>query len=233
MGSDTYPGVVDGKFHPIRMAIQAPSGGGKTHLLVHKMLLTPDCPFDKLLIFCHSISIGQPSYLELTQKWKEMRKEIDFVDELPQSPEEGDRCFAMLQRAADSGKQTCVVIDDLQAEASKGYPEKFCSKLYTAGRHLKCSTIMLLQNMSVGSRKNRLNMTHLIALHTPQDARSIAYVCQQVGGTKERSAKLQKACMQAWKSEPRGWVMFDFTAPAGSPKLLRCCSFDKGISIDD
>ena len=226
-----YPGYdEDGKFHPFRMAIQAPSGGGKTHFLVNQLLLVDDCPFDQLLIFCHSISIGQDSYKKLEKDWK--RGPIHFIDELPQDEAEGKRCFDMLQKASDKGQRTLVVLDDFQAEASKKYPEKWTSKLYTAGRHLKVSTCMLLQNLAVGSRKNRLNMTHLILFHTPQDARSAGFVCSQVGGTKERSQKLHRACMQAWASQPRGWVMFDFNAPAGSNKLLRCCSFDKAIAID-
>lgn len=223
-----FPGVDEnGKFTPFRGIIQGPSGCGKTRLL-RDMILNPLSPFDKILVFCHSISIGQPDYVEIENKFNGV---IHFVDHVPIDDEEAERVFAMLQKAKAAGKTTLIVLDDMQQETLKGAPARFMEKLYTAGRHLGVSTLTLLQNM-VHNRKSRLNATFLIVFRCPADMRSINFIADQVGGTSERSKRIMKAAYQAWrKGGKHGWFMFDLTPGAG-PKAFRGNSFDRCFLVD-
>jgi hypothetical protein len=203
--------------HPSRGLVCASSGHGKTHWIVDTAL-RKDAPWDAVHVICHDISMDQPAYKTLKQKFK--NGPVTFSRGLPEGEEQENEILDLLRK--DPNKQKLLILDDVLEESLNGRASKFVSKLFTSGRHLNCSVFQLLQRF-MHARGNRLNCEYLICGPTPADVGSLAAIARQINP--EDHGKHILATYRQATSKPHSFLIIDLKS--ADPILrLRDNSFD-------
>lgn len=156
---------------------------GKTHYLVDMILgqgvhkgLAPG--WDKVVVMCDTMSVGQPTYARLKKDFKG-KGGVTFVKGLPIDQEEEQKFIDMLSKAHNNKHKTICIIDDLMNDTKSGHSERFCDKLFTSARHLGVDTWEINQS-HCANRNRRLNAGYLVFFKTPADVKSLQTVGSQI-----------------------------------------------------
>ena len=148
-----------------RLLLCAPSGGGKTNLLMH-ILLTPLIYYDEVIIY--SKTIDQDKYVMLDELYNKIAKDNKiksfhtFTDKEVESVE-----------SLDTKKRKIVIFDDLICA-----PPKEMKKIvdyFILGRHKKANCIFLTQSYYRTPKDIRINCSKfcIFGLPTRREIRSV------------------------------------------------------------
>ena len=163
-----YPFMPDRCF---RMLLAAPSGCGKTNLLlgmIYRLLF-----FDK--IFLYAKNIQQNKYLNLLKTFEPLNQEVGY-DVIEVS---NDKIIPLSELSDDN--QKLVIFDDYLNTGTKNDTE--IKNYYTNSRNKKCSCIYLSQSYFGTDRTIRLNSSHYCIFDFPSENERIM-ICKELGVNK-------------------------------------------------
>ena len=178
---------------PFSMGIFGSRGSGKTQFakqLLQSNLISP--AVERVLWVYKSWQVEQEELM------RDTRFSIDFVDEIPPLP---------TKRAEES---TLIVIDDCMNEVGTS---EVVEALFTRGRHLNVSVIVLAQNLFHQAKRMRniaLNMDYVVIFKNVRDESQIRRYAQQTSWG-------VNFFMDAYKSatsQPYGHLFLDYTPHA-------------------
>ena len=160
-----YPFMPDRFF---RMLICAPSGGGKTNLLLN-MLLTPLLYFDEIHLYAKNLQ--QNKYQNLLKTIEPISKKhgFDFIKA------SNDEIIPLSD--LDDGNQKLIIFDDYLNTGTKNDQE--IRNYFTGSRNKNCSCIYLSQSYYNTDKTIRLNCSHccIFDLSSENEERRI---CQEL-----------------------------------------------------
>ena len=148
-----YPYMPDRCF---RMLICAPSGCGKTNLLLH-MINKPLLFFDKVYLYAKNLQ--QNKYQYLLKKFKPLSKKYGY-DII-----EGSNGEIIPLADMDEGNQKLVIFDDYLNTGVKNDQE--IRNYFTNSRNKNCSCIYLSQSFYNTDKTIRLNCSHYCIFDFP------------------------------------------------------------------
>ena len=149
------------------MGVYGRRESGKTHfvteLLIQQERLIKD-PFKKVIWINKSF---QKDVYEKLMRANQF--ELEFLDDIPNFDEMGKQI-----------RNTLVVVDDMLTESSRN--EQICA-LFTRGRHLNISVILLSQNLFHQGKYSRdisLNVDYIVLFRNTRDTGQIMTLAQQM-----------------------------------------------------
>lgn len=170
MGRKTlFSGMIDRSF---RMLICAPSGGGKTNLLldmIYRLLY-----FDKIYLYAKNLQ--QCKYQHLLQSFEPISEEVGYDIIAATS---GD--IIPLQEMSDEN-QKLVIFDDYLNTGKKNDEE--IRNYFTASRNKNCSCVYLSQSFYGTDKTIRLNCSHYCIFDFPSK-REQSMICQELNVEKD------------------------------------------------
>jgi hypothetical protein len=199
-------------FQPGHAIVSGGTGRGKTFFVVdailgegvHKGLGDP--PWDAVHVLCDGISMHQPAYKRLKQKFTG-KGGVSFHEGVPVSDEEGagegimsEKAFLdKLSKNFNNGLSTLVIVDDLMCSTKSGPAEKFIDKLFISARHLKTS-VWEINQCHTANRTRRLQSAYLVCFGMPSDTRALAHICAGIM-PEDKGHKLLKMYRQSTESK--------------------------------
>ena len=185
---------------PARIMISGTSGAGKTTLLC-KLVLAYEFKFDIILV-CGSKNHQLENIKEIKDKL--------FIREEITNP---------FDYKINENTSILYVLDDCFEQANKS---EIVSKVFTAGRHKKCSTIFLVQNLMGNGPQRRtisLNCTHFIFLRQ-RDIRQIQYIAREIYG-KKLAEEFANNYKEIITGNPHSYVLVDLSNTTPEPLRIR------------
>jgi hypothetical protein len=155
---------------PIRCCLVAPSGGGKSTLLVSLLLDIYRLCFNRIYVFSPNANsdisqIWKPveDYARTVLKQEEPCLYEDFDDSDVLALIERQKKITKLCRDARRTQlfQSCFVVDDLADDARVMRRSQALALLFTKGRHYGCSCFVSIQKWRVVAPLYRVNCTDL------------------------------------------------------------------------
>ena len=157
-----------------RMLICAPSGGGKTNLLLH-MINKPLLFFDKIYLYAKNLQ--QNKYQYLLKLFEPISKKYGY-DIIEASNGEIIPLSEM-----DDKNQKLVIFDDYLNTGTKNDQE--IRNYFTNSRNKNCSCIYLSQSFYNTDKTIRLNCSHYCIFDFP-NTREKNLICKDLGIDKEK-----------------------------------------------
>ena len=183
-----------------RMLICAPSGGGKTNLLIH-MINKPLLFFDKIYLYAKNLQ--QTKYQCLLQMFEPFSKNYGY-DMIEASNGEIIPLSEM-----DDEYQKLVIFDDYLNTGTKNDQE--IRNYFTNSRNKNCSCIYLSQSFYNTDKTIRLNCSHYCIFDFP-NTREKNLICKDLGIDKEKyEAATNKPYTFLYADKPRKFNAKNFT----------------------
>ena len=192
-----YPFMPDKCF---RMLICAPSGCGKTNLLLH-MILKPLLFYDKIYLYARNLQ--QDKYQKLLQTFDPISKKRGY-DIIEASNDE----IIPLSEMNDEN-QKLVIFDDYLNTGTKNDQE--IRNYFTNSRNKNCSCIYLSQSFYNTDKTLRLNCSHYCIFEFP-NTREKNLICKDLGIDKEKyEAATNEPFTFLYSDKPRKFNAKNFT----------------------
>ena len=166
-----YPFMPDRCF---RMLICAPSGGGKTNLLLH-MILEPLLFYDKIHLYAKNLQ--QDKYQKLLKMFEPFSKKYGY-DIIEASNGEIIPLSNM-----DDGNQKLVIFDDYLNTGTQN--DREIRNYFTNSRNKNCSCIYLSQSFYNTDKTLRINCSHYCIYDFPNTKEKNS-ICADLGIDKEK-----------------------------------------------
>lgn len=170
------------------MLVVGESGSGKSQWVVQHLVLDEQSPYDQVIWVAPAASLEQP----LVQKLIELHETEDgspsaFIPIAGLGPEQLAEVDELTAAGAEQGLQMLVVVDDIVAvDGNRKKIELWLDRLWTPGRHLGVSCVLLTQRIFLpSSRTLRIN--------------SNGFVCFTFGDRRESKALFQQLSPSNWK----------------------------------
>ena len=183
-----------------RMLICAPSGGGKTNLLLH-MINKPLLFFDKVYLYAKNLQ--QNKYQYLLQIFEPLSRKYGY-DIIEASNGEIIPLPDM-----DDGNQKLVIFDDYLNTGTKNDQE--IRNYFTNSRNKNCSCIYLSQSFYNTDKTIRLNCSHYCIFDFPNKNEQ-SRICQELNINKDDYLSATKElCTFLYVDKPRKFNAKNFT----------------------
>lgn len=161
--------------------VSGATGRGKTRYVVDAILGTGihkgrKGPWDGIVVMCDEISMEQPEYERLYNKFKG-KSGVQFVEGLPKNPEEEANLMEDLKNRHKDEDKTLLIIDDLMTDSNRGHAESFINKMFTSARHYGVDCWQINQQHT-SNRTRRLQAGYLVCFATPSDKLSIQHLAR-------------------------------------------------------
>ena len=194
------------QFHPFmpdrcfRMLICAPSGGGKTNLMLH-MIIKPLLFYDKIYLYARNLQ--QNKYQKLLKMFKPISEQYGY-DIIEASNDEIIPLSEM-----DDKNQKLVIFDDYLNTGTKNDQE--IRNYFTGSRNKNCSCIYLSQSFYNTDKTIRLNCSHYCIFEFP-NTREKNSICKDLGIDKEKyEAATNEPYAFLYADKPRKFNAKNFT----------------------
>ena len=165
-----YPFMPDRCF---RMLICAPSGSGKTNLLLH-MINKPLLFFDKIYLYAKNLQ--QNKYQYLLKKFEPLSKKYGY------NIIEASNGEIIPLPDMDDGNQKLIIFDDYLNTGVKN--DREIRNYFTGSRNKNCSCIYLSQSFYNTNKTIRLNCSHHCIFDFP-DKNEQNRICQELNINKD------------------------------------------------
>lgn len=217
--------------HPCRVMIAAPSGVGKTNILLN-FIDKMRC-FDEVYVVCPTVS--QPLYQLMKIKLGDKVHLISNYDDIPSlaSLEEKDKNESRDKKRNAKGKslkrrkQRAFIFDDVVSDAGV---QPLISEFFARGRPMNVSCFYLTQSYYPCPKFVRQQLTHLVLLKqsSSKDLKSVLRE-HSIGDDIEDVETMYKEHIAEDDTKEFPFLMIDIQAP---PALRYHKNFDKIISIE-
>ena len=165
-----YPYMPDRCF---RMLICAPSGSGKTNLLLH-MINKPLLFFDKIYLYAKNLQ--QNKYQYLLKKFEPLSKKYGY------NIIEASNGEIIPLPDMDDGNQKLIIFDDYLNTGAKN--DREIRNYFTNSRNKNCSCIYLSQSFYNTDKTIRLNCSHHCIFDFPSKNEQ-SRICQELNVKKD------------------------------------------------
>ena len=192
-----YPYMPDRCF---RMLICAPSGSGKTNLLLN-MVLKPLLFYDKIYLYA--------KYLEQNKYQHLLKIFIPFSEKYGYNIIEASNGDIIPLNEIPDGNQKLVIFDDYMNTSAKN--DREIIKYFTESRNKNCSCIYLAQSFYKTDKTIRLNCSHhcIFDLPSKNDQRM---VCNELNVDKDKySMATNEPYTFLYVDKPRKFIAKNFT----------------------
>ena len=156
-----------------RMLICAPSGSGKTNLLLH-MINKPLLFFDKIYLYAKNLQ--QNKYQYLLKKFEPLSKKYGY------NIIEASNGDIIPLHEVDDGNQKLIIFDDYLNTGVKN--DREIRNYFTNSRNKKCSCIYLSQSFYNTDKTIRLNCSHHCIFDFPSKNEQ-SRICQELNVKKD------------------------------------------------
>jgi len=212
----------------VHAIISGGTGTGKTRWVVDGILgRGVHCypmPVDAIVCLVDSISIAQPLYDELEEKFTGAGG-VKFVEGIPYEQEQ--EFVDAIKENKNNKMKTLIIIDDLMIAAKSAKAERFVDKLFTSIRHLN-ATVYEITQTHTGSRTRRLNSGLLVTFQTRADVGSLAHIARSI--RPETKGHDVLACYRQATSKPHGCLIIDLVQP--NQFMFRDTSLNTAFDLD-
>ena len=165
-----YPYMPDRCF---RMLICAPSGSGKTNLLLH-MISKPLIFFDKIHLYAKNLQ--QNKYQHLLKKFEPLSKKYGY------NIIEASNGGIIPLDDMDDGNQKLIIFDDYLSTGTKNDQE--IRNYFISSRNKNCSCIYLSQSFYKTDKTIRLNCSHCCIFDFPEKNEQ-SLICREMNISKD------------------------------------------------
>ena len=182
------------------------SGSGKTSLMYSLLMNTNPKIWKKQF---ESIIVVMPRASRNSLKNNIFDKYLDadsLYDSL--SEEAIDIITSMIERNAEEGLHTLLILDDVASSLKNAYIAKKLQHLVYAYRHFRLNILMLVQTMKTIPLAIRKNMTNIVIFHKPRLSEWDAIVSEFLELDPKRSEDLYKTVFR----EKYDWTLVNLNS---------------------